>query len=225
MINNFVTQTKLCRRCIYLTNKSEFALSEKINMNAIRRQVYLSYTEDGLVDLAIGLVIFSFAVLLMIDLAWMVGLLGGISLLIWFLGKRHLTIPRIGTIQPDKLAKKQFKGFSVSMIIMGLGVLVFFILVAGTGGNLLGDHPLALFGLVLALGISALGLMMKTNRLHFYATLVFASMAIGVIMNKSIETMDVYLLSVLAAGGIILVAGSIVLIGFLQKYPVDLLDE
>ena len=200
-------------------------MSEKLNMNDIKRQVYLSYSEDGLIDLAIGLVIFGFGTLLMFDVPWLGGVVGAIPLLIWYLGKRYLTIPRIGTIQPGKTMKKQFMGFSVSMIAIGLGALVLFILIAGSGENLLADHPLALFGLILALGISALGLVMKTNRLHLYAFLVFASMAGGDILNKSIETMDVYLLSVIIAGGIIIIAGCIVLIGFLQKYPVVLMEE
>ena len=179
-------------------------MSEKLNLNEIRRQVYLSYSEDGLIDLAIGLVIFGFGALLMVDVPWMVGVLGGIPLLIWYLGKRYLTVPRIGTIQPGRVMKKRFVGFSVFMIAAGLGVLALFILVAVSGGNLLADHPLALFGLVLALGISALGLVMKTNRLHLYAFLVFASMAVGEILNKSIEVVDVYLLSVIIAGGVII---------------------
>ena len=200
-------------------------MSKNLNMDEIRRQIYLSYTEDGVVDLAIGLVIFGFAAMLMVDLPWMVGLLGGIPLLIWYLGKRYLTIPRIGTIQPNKTMKNEFKGFTISMIIMGLGVLILFILVAATGGNIFRDHSLAVFGLVLALGISALGLVMKTNRLHIYAILVFGSMAIGETLNKSIETIDVYLLSVMAAGTIILIIGSIVLISFVQKYPIVLMEE
>ena len=200
-------------------------MAEKLSLKEIRRQVYLSYSEDGLIDLAIGLVIFGFGALLMVDVPWMVGVLGVIPLLIWYLGKRYLTVPRIGTIQPGRVMKKRFVGFSVFMIAVGLGVLALFILVAVSGGSLLADHPLALFGLVLALGISALGMVMKANRLHFYALLVFASMAVGEILNKSIEVVDVYLLSVIIAGGIIIIAGGITLIGFLQKYPVVSMEE
>lgn len=200
-------------------------MSEKFNMNEIHRQVYLSYTEDGLIDLAIGLVIFGFGTLLMVDLPWLVGVLGLIPLLIWYLGKRYLTIPRIGTIRPGKTMKKKFSVFSASMIAAGLGVLALFILIAGSGKNLLADHPLALFGLVLALGVSVLGFVMKANRLYYYAFLVFAAMAVGEVLDKSIQEMDVYLLSVVLAGGLILITGSIVLIRFLQKYPVVSMEE
>jgi hypothetical protein len=200
-------------------------MSEKLNIDKIRQEVYRSYTEDGLIDLAIGIVIFGFGSLLMVDIPWLVGVLGVIPLLIWYLGKRYLTIPRIGTFQPSKTMNRKFTGFLVYMIAIGVGVLVSFFLLVRSGENLLNDHPLALFGFVLALGISALGLMMKTNRLYYYSLLVFLAMAIGETMNKSIRGMDMYLISVIIAGGVILVAGSIVLIGFLRKYPVISMEE
>jgi len=200
-------------------------MSEQLNMKDIRRQVYLSFTEDGLIDLSIGLVILGFAAMLMADQPWMVGLLGGIPLLIWYGGKRVLTLPRIGSIQPSREMKSQVKGFTFALLIAGLGVLAFFILFAASGRSILADHPLALFGLVLALGISALALLTKAHRLYLYAALVFAAMTIGEILNRSIETPDVFLLSVFIAGAVIIIAGIIVLNSFLRKYPVVSLDE
>ena len=200
-------------------------MSEILNLKEIKRQVYLYYSEDGLIDLAIGLVIFGFGALLLADLPAMVGVLGLIPLLIWYLGKRYLTIPRIGSIQPDQGMKKQFVGFSINMIAIGVGVFLLFILTPGTGTELLADHPLALFGFMLALAISALGLLMKTNRMYYYAMLVFLAMAIGEILNKSIITVDLYLLSVIIAGGIIIVSGIVVLVKFLNKYPIVLLED
>ena len=200
-------------------------MSEILNLKEIKRQVYLYYSEDGLIDLAIGLVIFGFGALLLADLPAMVGVLGLIPLLIWYLGKRYLTFPRIGSIQPDQGMKTQFVGFSINMIAIGVGVFLLFILTPGTGTELLADHPLALFGFMLALAISALGLLMKTNRMYYYAMLVFLAMAIGEILNKSIITVDLYLLSVIIAGGIIIVSGIIVLVKFLNKYPIVLLED
>ena len=197
----------------------------KLNMSEIRQQVYLSYTEDGLIDLMIGLVIFGFGTLLLVDIPWLVGTLGVIPLLVWYLGKRFLSIPRIGTIQLNKTMKKKSAFFWVFMISAGLGVLAFFILVVRAGESILTDHSLALFGFVLAFGIGALGLAMKTNRLYFYAFLIFTAMAVGEILQKSIKGMDMYLISVIIAGSVILISGSINLIGFLHKYPIVSMEE
>lgn len=195
-------------------------MPENLNMKQIRNDLYRSYADDGLVDLAIGLVIFGFGTLLLIDVPWLIGVLGLIPLLVWYLGKRYLTSPRLGTFKPSAAMDKKFRGFFICLLTIGLGVLVFFML-----GNESTAHPLALFGLVLALGISALGLLMKTNRLYYYAFLVFAAMAFGEALNPSIKNIDIYLLAVIIAGGVILIAGSMVLWRFLRKYPVVLVEE
>ena len=200
-------------------------MAEKLKLTDIRREIYASYTEDGLIDLAIGIVIFGFGMFLMADMPWLVGMLGVIPLLLWYLGKRYLTSPRVGVFHPPATMKKQFISFSFSMMALGLGAFVFFLVDAGSGKALIADHPLGLFGLFLGVAISELGLAMKTNRLHLYGFLVFAAMAVGEILDKTIENIDVYLLSVISAGGIILVAGCIVLIGFLQKYPIVSIED
>jgi MFS family permease len=195
-------------------------MTENLNMKQIRNDLYRSYTEDGLVDLAIGLVIFGFGALLLVDIPWLIAVLGLIPLSVWYLGKRYLTSPRVGTFEPSASMDKKFKGFFISLLTIGLGVLVFFVL-----GNRSAAHPLALFGLILALGISVLGLLMKTNRLYYYAFLVFTAMALGEALNPSIKDIDIYLLAVIIAGGVILITGSMVLWRFVRKYPVVSMEE
>ena len=81
-------------------------MTNKLNIDNIHREVYRSYSEDGLIDLSIGLMVFGFGSLLMIGTPWLVGALGVIPLLTWYLGKRYLTIPRIGTFQPSKTMRR-----------------------------------------------------------------------------------------------------------------------
>lgn len=200
-------------------------MSAQLNMNEIRRQVYRSYTEDGLIDLAIGLMIFGFGALLSVDVPGLIGVLGIFPLLIWYLGKRLITLPRMGSFQPGKRMKNQLTGFAVSMVALGLGFLALFFVISGSGENIISDHPLALFGLTLGVGISALGLITRTNRLYVYAFLVFMAMAIGENLDKSILSMDVYLLSVMIVGGLILLSGIVVLFNFLKNNPVLTMEE
>lgn len=195
-------------------------MPENLNMKEIQNDLYRSYADDGLVDLAIGLVIFGFGTLLLAEIPWLIALLGLIPLLVWYLGKHYLISPRLGTFQPSASMNKRFRGFFVCLLTVGLGALLFFM--PGSG---LAAHPLALLGLVLALGISALGLLMKTNRLYYYAVLVFAAMAFGEALNPSIKESDTYLLAVILAGGVILISGSMVLWRFLRTYPVVSIEE
>lgn len=200
-------------------------MSEKINLTEYKRQIYLFYSEDGLADLAVGLMIFGFGILLLVDVPALVGLLGLIAFLVWYFGKQGLVIPRVGSIQPGHEIKKRFTGFLINLSVMGFGVLVFYILNQRSGNNFLSSYPLTMFGFVLAMGISSLGLMLKSNRFYFYGLLVFLAMAAGEFLGSSITTVDPFLVAVISAGSIIMVAAIVILVKFINKYPVVRSEE
>jgi hypothetical protein len=200
-------------------------MSENINLKEIKRQVYLFYSEDGLADLAIGLMIFGFGIFLLIDLSALVGVLGLLPFLVWYFGKEYLVFPRIGTIQPDRKMKKRFIGFFINMILIGLGVFALYLLNRNSGTSFLRHHPLMLFGFVLGLAISSLGMILNTSRFYLYGLLVFGAMAVGEFLSNTITAVDPYLVAVISAGGIILMAGFVILARFLNKYPIVSLDD
>jgi len=200
-------------------------MTTNLNMDEIRKEVYLSYTEDGLIDLSIGLVILGFGALLLADAPWMVGALGMVPLVTLFLGKRIFTVPRIGSLQPAVAMKRKMTGFLAFLMAIGLGVLALFMISSGSGENLLSAHSLALFGLVLAIGISVLGLMLKTNRLYFHAVLVFIAMAAGELLQGTITIFDTFLVFVIGAGVVIVISGLFVLVRFMQKYPAVKMED
>ena len=200
-------------------------MNEKMNLQEIRRQVYLYYTEDGLLDISLGLVILGFGLLLLLDLPAFVGALGLIGLLVWYLGKGSLVVPRVGSIQPGPTLKKRFLGFFINVCLVGIGVLILFLLGRGSGESFFSTYSLGLLGFVLALGISSLGFLMNANRFYFYGILVFVSMAAGEYLKSSITAVDPFLIGVISAGSIILAAGLILLIRFLSKFPVINLED
>lgn len=200
-------------------------MNDKLNLQEIKRQVYLYYTEDGLADISLGLVILGFGLLLLLDFPAFVGVLGLIPLLIWYLGKGSLVVPRVGSIQPGQAMKKRFIGFFVNLAIMGIGVFLFFLVGKGSGEFFLSDYSLSLFGFVLGLGISSLGLLMNASRFYLYGVLVFLAMAGGEFLQGTISAFDPFLIAVISAGSVILVIGLVFLVRFLSKYPVSGLEE
>jgi len=200
-------------------------MSENNKLNEYKRQIYLFYSEDVLADVAVGLMIFGFGILLLIDLPALMGLLGLIPFSVWYLGKQSLVVPRVGSIQPGGEIKKRFAGFFINLVILGVGILGFYILNQRSGYKFISSNPLALFGFVVALAISSLGLMLKSNRFYFYGGLVFLAMAAGEFLGRSIVTVDPFLVSVISAGLIIMIAGIIVLVKFINKYPVVKLGD
>jgi hypothetical protein len=204
----------------FWAEQKEFIMTERIDLKDIRRQVYLYYAEDGLADIAVGLVIFGFGLLLLVDLPVLVGLLGLLPLLVWYVGKGSLVIPRVGSIRPGREMKERFMGFFINLAVIGAGVLALFLLGGSGAGSPFSRYSLSIFGFVVALGISSLGLLLDTPRFYFYGAVVFLAMAGGELLSRSVTTFDTFLVGVIAAGSLILVVGSIVLIRFLAKYPV-----
>ncbi len=195
-------------------------MKERIDLQGIRRQVFLYYAEDGLLDIAIGLVILGFGLLLLLDLPGLVGLLGLVALLVWYLGKDRLVIPRVGSITPGRELKERFKGFFINLVLIGAGILVLFLLGGSRGGSPFSRYSLSVFGLVVALGISSLGLLLDTARFYYYAGLVFLALTGGDLLSLSVTAFDPFLAAVIGAGFLILAAGLIVHIRFLVKYPI-----
>ena len=200
-------------------------MNDRTNLQEVRRQVYLYYTEDGLADISLGLVILGFGLLLLLDLPAFVGVLGLIPLLIWYFGKGSLVIPRVGSIQPGKAMKKRFLGFFINLCLIGIGVLVLFLLGRGSGESFFSKYSLSIFGFVLALGISSLGLLMNSVRFYIYGALVFIAMAGGELLMSSISAFDPFLVGMISAGAIIIAVGLVTLTRFLGKYPVIDLEE
>jgi hypothetical protein len=196
-------------------------MTDKIKLSEYKRQIYLFYSEDGLADLAIGLMIFGFGILLLVGLPAFVGLLTVIPLFLWFFGKQILVEPRVGSIQPGTEIKNRFLGFFINLIVLGLGILIFFLINQRTGTRFISSYSLSLFGLVLAVGISALGLLLRASRFYVYGLIVFLFMAVGEFLLNSLTAFDPYLTAVISAGLIIIISGLVSLIRFIRKYPVQ----
>jgi hypothetical protein len=194
-------------------------MTENIDLKEIRRQVYLFYSEDGLADLGVGLMIFGFGALLMADAPYLVGLLGVVAYIVWYLGKQTLVIPRVGSIQPGPQIKRRLFGYFLNLFLFGAGALAFYLVGGGEKSFTASISSLMVFGLVVGLGISTLGLALKASRFYFYGLLVFAAMVVGELLVASITAVDPFLVAVISAGGIITLSGLIILIRFLSKYP------
>ncbi len=199
-------------------------MTEKINLKEFKKQIYLYYSEDGLADLAIGLIIFGFGIFLLVDIPGLVGLLGVIPFMIWYLVKQSLVVPRVGSIKPYQELKKRFLGFFTSMGVIGLGVVVLLKMSPRSGEAFFDLHPLAFFGLLVGLAVSSLGVILKTSRFYYYGILIFAALAGSELLGGTITTFDPSMVSMVGAGGMIMIAGFIVLARFLKKYPVISVD-
>lgn len=194
-------------------------MSYELDMQEIERQVYLSYSEDGLVDIAIGAVITAWGVMLTQEPTGLVGLLGLLGLGIWYIGKRLITIPRIGVIQPGIKMQRRLANLTIFLVVLGLLVFIGFLLARGAGNLVISDYSLAVLGLVLAIGVALLAYLLNAGRIYIYAVILLVSFAGGEILARSITIFDAFAVSVIIGGGLILLSGLVVLVRFLRKYP------
>lgn len=194
-------------------------MSYELDMKEIERQVYLSYSEDGLVDIAIGVVITAWGLMLTQEPTGLIGLLALLGLGIWYVGKRLITIPRIGVIEPGPKMERRLTSLAVFLVVLGLVVLGGILLSRAVGSFGIGDYSLAIVGLVLAVGVALLAYLLNAARFYGYAVILFASFAGGEILAKYVTAFDAFALSVIIGGGLILVSGLVVLVRFMRKYP------
>jgi len=188
-------------------------------MKEIERQVYLSYSEDGLVDIAIGVVITAWGLMLTQEPSGLIGLLGLLGMGVWYFGKRLITIPRIGVIEPSPKMERKLSNLAIFLVVLGLVVFAGILLSRAAGGLVISDYSLAILGLVLAAGVALVAYLLNAARIYLYAVILFASFAGGEILAKSVTTFDAFALSVILGGALILLTGIIVLVRFMRKYP------
>jgi len=98
-------------------------MSYELDLKEIERQVYMSYSEDGLADIAIGFVIMAWGLLLLTEPSGLIALLGLLGMGIWYLGKRFITIPRIGAIEPSPKMERRLRSLAMFLLVLGLMAL------------------------------------------------------------------------------------------------------
>lgn len=199
--------------------QKENEISLDLDLKEIERKVYMSYSEDGLIDIAIGLVFLGWGISLVIGPSGLIGILPLLGLAIWYLGKRYLTVPRIGMIVPNQKFENRTRNLTLFLLILGMLVLTVAIIGIANKGNLLAVYSLVLLGLVVAGGICVIALLLKANRLFIYAIALFVAFAGGDILDRYAADVDAFAASIILVSTLILLAGFVVLARFLRQYP------
>ena len=217
-------------------------MSTSINLKELERRAFLRTYEDGLFEIYLGGMLIGFSVFafnifpgeafeslvaLGLYLACMT-----ISGLVFWLGKKYITLPRIGLVyfgqQRQKRRRDLITALSVIVGIQVLAVLLQFGLLKSPDLRarltpFLSDQfgtslDIAIFAvLFVAPGLLLIAYYAEIPRGYFYATLISVGIFLMIILNQAWW--------MAAAGAIILAAGIVHLIRFLQKYPLPSEDE
>ncbi len=192
-----------------------------IGLAGIERRAWLSYHDDGLMDLAFGVLLILSFLGSVADryryAAYVLLLLVGPLLA---LAKRKITVPRLGAVQfsPERKARKRH----VVVVIAGLvGVTAVVILTIGDQ-TWLQAHPAAVAALIAAmvfLAFAAVAYWMDLARMYVVGLLFGSAFGLTELMDTPFP--------LLAAGTVVALSGAVRLARFLRSYApteVDLTD-
>ena len=179
----------------------------------IQRKVYMSYFQDGLWDVVLGLFLLSWGFAVLFDLGWLPGVAFVVFFYLALSLKQKSTYPRIGFSKPAEHRKQMSRIVIAGAVTLLLGIMVFIIVIAGGMPQLLHDYFELLFGTMLAVVIGLIGYWWGIVRWYSYAGLVFVLAAFNQWLGLSFE------MSFIIPGGVILLYGLIIFIRFLRKYP------
>jgi hypothetical protein len=210
-------------------------MSEDVALKSLEKKAYRSIFEDGLWDLFIGLIVLSlgisvfFGSLLNLSEVWIfmipVIILNAIAFLLFFLGKKFITVPRMGFVTfGTKRKSKQLK-LKIFLFIFFILNLILFVLPLTGILNYAQFEPL-LLSLILGMGMFTfpfciIAYFLDFTRLYIYAFLTGIGFFLTDLLNPIFGSpMDIFFTFGIS-GGIIVIIGLYLFIRFLKKYPLS----
>ena len=186
-----------------------------VSLKEIQRKVYMSFFQDGLWDILLGLFMLGWGLAILTDLAFLPGVTFiGLYFAVWGVKKR-LTYPRIGYARFSATSRRRI---TAKFAIGGVAVLLVGVMVAvlwgiGARPQWLADYFPLIFNGMLAAIVCFIAYWARVNRFYLYAALVFLGAVFHLWLGVRWE------FGFIGAGGIIVLIGLVILITFLRKYP------
>jgi hypothetical protein len=212
----------------------EGTMNEKINLKDLQRKAWRSMFQDGLWDIFLGLLLFNMAFGTLLDETTIshglrIGIYIGVevlAVLLMFLGKRYITMPRMGTATFGQYGK--VKRNRVQLLLFGsflLGLIAWLVFSGGGDTGVAGISRAyfgAIFWVVNMLVVFGLaGYFLDFSRLYLIGFLYAVSIPLDIFIRKTWQT-DVFAFYVFGIPAlIILTIGVSLFVRFLRKYPVE----
>ena len=183
-------------------------------MKEIQRKVYLSFFQDGLWDIFLGLFILGWGLAILTELAYLIGAFFiGTYFTVWGV-KKWLTYPRIGYVRLDATGRRRVTTrFTIlGTVLLSLGIMAALLWGIGRRPQWLADYFPLIFNGMLAAIVSFVAYWARVNRFYAYAVLIFLGAVLHLWVGIPWE------FGFIGAGGIILLIGVGILVSFLRKY-------
>jgi hypothetical protein len=200
-------------------------VTKEPNLKEIERRAYMSYHQDGLLDIFVGVFILGFGVGVFMDImlefgfgSIMPAILIAVILPVWVAAKRKITMPRTGFVKFGTRGSNKLFAIFLGLMVAGLGVFFAFTLFQGGQSpwlDVIFQNGLIIMGIGSLAVCILFGYSMGLKRLYAYGLLALIVLAIG----QFTGIFFAYLL--VALGTTVLATGCALLIAFVRKYPLQ----
>jgi hypothetical protein len=200
-------------------------VTKEPNLKEIERKAYMSYHQDGLLDIFAGLFVLGYGFGIYMDIVLELGfgtimpaILIATGLPIWIAAKRTITMPRIGFVNFGIRGASKITALFIGLMVVGLGFFFVFTLAASQSGlrqwlDLIFQNGMLIVGFGSLAVCTLFGYSMGLKRLYAYGLLAMTVLVVGHFMGIFFA----YIL--LALGTTVMVTGVALLISFVRKYP------
>lgn len=193
-------------------------MNEPIDLEQLERQAFLSFHQDGLLDLCLGAALLQLGIIIFLLPSSFGGLVGLVSLwiFVYFGLKKAVTFTRLGYVEFSVVRQKQ--NFLVLIILVVLllapivGMVVGLLLIPNFMPVLETNYMLIL-AVCGAVSFWVVGYYTRIRRFLIYG------MLIGLLYGWSHFWMLPLYFALLVTGGLLLLIGLVISIRFLHRYP------
>ena len=197
---------------------------DRLNLKEIEMKAYRFTFKDGLYDMTYGTLLVSIAVAPilreMIYLGYIFFLIVPAPLII-LLGKKYITIPRIGIVKFSRTrAKSQRKLLLLVVVLVPLTVLMVILTAVGMFNVTVGGYLVPVgAGLFVLLLFSFIAYVIDYSHFYLYAVSIGLGIPVSELVEPLLGEPFDYIVSFGISGALILLYGLINCIKFDQKYP------
>lgn len=188
-------------------------MTQNIDLKELEQKAWRPYFEDGFWGIFLGLLMLGMGIRMLTDNVWftLVALSG---IVIFLVGKKFVTVPRLGHVKFGQARKVKQKK---AVVVTALSVVVTFglLLIARPALDLSRMATAPILGILVALVFGLLAYYLDFRRLYVYGLLLAVSMA----LTEASDSLVGPVVST-CSGSIIVLAGLVQLIQFVRRYPV-----
>jgi hypothetical protein len=200
-------------------------MTDEPNLKEIERKAYMSYHQDGLMDIFAGLYILGFGLGIFMQIIWDLGfgiimpaLLITTVLPIWIVAKRKITMPRIGYVNFGTRGANKLTVVFIGTMVAGLFAFFAFTFATSQSGlrqwlDLIVQNGMLIVGLGSLTVCTLFGYTLGLKRLYAYGLLAAISLVIGHFMGIFFGYI------IMGLGTTVMVVGFVLLTNFVRKYP------